>query len=353
MAGQSSSVPLVLLLDSRLSGDKYWLHERLEAKGFHVSALGIPTYNMRNRKVRWRKLLLWWQYFSLGYRGARLANRMNAIIVAWNPIAGAFAAQFVPRGTRKVIALNMIAYDKGVINHALRSLVYRRGFSSGRMIATANSTEVRNHYIALFKIPPDQISVLHDSWDPRWEICPPTITDEDFVFSGGEAARDWASVSAVAAQLPEIRFKVVARRMNWAHTSPVPSNMEVFFDLTEDQFYSMVKRSRIVLLSVKGNITAGLMLLMKSALLGKVVISTQTMATEAYYPDTCKDLLLPEGDIEGVTSVVSRYHSNPDLVLRKASMLQSFVRANYTPEGFSSRVSELVYLAANQPRQSR
>lgn len=353
MAGNGSSIPLVLLIDSRLNGEKFWLQEKLEAEGFDVTPLGIPTYNMRNRTVRWRKALLWWQYFRLGYRGARLARRNKAIVVSWNFIVGAFAAQFVPRGSRQVIALNMIAYDKGIINRILRSLVYRRGFSSGRMTATANSAEVRDHYIASFKIPPDQISVLHDPWSPRWETCPPSASDEGYVFSGGEAARDWASVFAVAARLPEIKFKVVARRMHWTYSSNVPPNMEVLFDLSQDDFYGMVKRSRLVLLSLKGKITAGLLLLTRSALLGRVVVSTQTMATEAYYPDECKDLLLPEGDVEAITSAVARYHADCHLAVEKAAMLQSHVRANYSPEAFANRVSDLVHLAAHSPANSK
>ena len=347
MAGQNGSIQLVLLLDAPLSNDKFWLHEKLEAEGFRVSVLGIPGYNMRNRVVKWRKLLLWWQYFRLGYQGARLARRINAVVVSWNSIAGAFAAFFVPRGSRRVIALNLIAYNKGVINHLLRSLVYRHGFSSGRMIATANSLEVRNHYISLFKVREDQISVLHDSWSPRWQICPPTVKDDNFVFSGGEASRDWASVLAVAAKLPQIKFKVVARKMYWTYASSVPSNMEVYFDLTQDEFYDMARRSRVVLLSLKGKITAGLLLLTRSALLGKVVISTQTMATEAYYPESCRDLLLPEGDVEAITAAVGRYYCNTDLRLSKASMLQNFIRANYSPEAFSGRVSELVHDVTN------
>ena len=344
MTGQGKKIALVLLVDWQLGPVKFWLQEKLGNEGFEVSIIGIPNYSMRNRTVKWRKLILWWQYFRLGKEGARLARQLDGIVVGWNFIAGAFAALFMPKKSKRVISLNMIAHDKGVVNHFLRSWIYNRGFSAERMIATVNSEELRDLYLKSFKIRPDQLYVLHDCWAPTYEQRKPSVEGEDYVFSGGEAARDWDSLLKVARKLSEVKFEVVARKMNWPSNRDVPPNVQVFFDLDETSFYAMVKKSRLVLLPLKGKVTAGLIVLIRAILLGKLVVTTDVAATKSYYPECATDLLVPEGDPMKLSLVTQRYYSNTDLRIDKAFAVQNFTLANHSPEAFARRVGELVQM---------
>src|SRR4030067_926845 len=107
----------------------------------------------------------------------------------------------------RVISLNMIAHDKGVVNHFLRSWIYNRGFSAERMIAAVNSEELRDLYLKSFKIRPDQLYVFHDCWAPTYEQRKPSVEGEAYVFSGGEAARDWDFLLKGAWKVSEVKFE--------------------------------------------------------------------------------------------------------------------------------------------------
>jgi hypothetical protein len=107
----------------------------LAERDFRVTTLGIPDYSMRNRHAKWRKVLLWWSYLVLGYRGVQLARRSAAVIVLWNFIPGVFAvlvSRVLPKPRVRVVSLNAIAFRKGVIHDFARRFVYRTAFASGR-----------------------------------------------------------------------------------------------------------------------------------------------------------------------------------------------------------------------------
>jgi glycosyltransferase involved in cell wall biosynthesis len=332
----------VLLFDWRLGEKKFWLQNELEKKGHKVFPLGIPGYDLKNRTIKWRKIVLWWQYFKLGWQGSRLAHKTKSDIIAWNFIAGVFASLFFPAKSQRVLALNMITYEKGRINQLVRRLIYNRAFFSRRVIGTINSKNMVDKYLKHFKIQQDQLFELHDSWSANYEVVSPKNEDEGFIFSGGESARDWETLLEVANKLLFTQFKIVARRKYWVSSWKVPPNVSVIFDLDDEEYYNLVKRSRLVLLPLKGIVTAGLIVLIRSILLGKVVITTETPSIVPYYPKSLTNLLTREGDVEQLTLLATRYLNNDDLRIKTAIEIQQYVLTEYSPEKFTSRLLNMI-----------
>jgi glycosyltransferase involved in cell wall biosynthesis len=236
----------------------------------------------------------------------------------------------------------MIARTKGFLNRILRRLVYQTAFMSDQLLLTVNSPELRAQYLETFKIRPENISVLHDPWWPSYEVSLPNLNDEAFVFSGGEAARDWETLLSVATACPDIRFKVIARRKNWAPTRNVTSNVDVLFDTSQEEFFSLAARSRLIILPLVSKVTAGLIVLIKSVIMGKMVIATDTPATAPYYPKDCRDLLVPESDAEKMISRLKYYWIYHQERINKATKLQSHVIQYFSPEAYAKQVSDLI-----------
>lgn len=339
---------IILLASWRVENPKKnWLHVELERIGYNVVTLDIPEYNIKNREIKWREILLWSDYLKLALRGIRIARRNDgAVVVACHSLVGVFVSLLSnPLSSTKrlpVIALNMIIRDKGIWIRFIRWFFYRNAFLSDQFLVTVSASELRDQYIKQFKIKFQNISVLRDCHGPVSIFSEPNIKGKDFVFSGGEADRDWHTLISVAKACPEIFFKVVARQRSWPRDLTVPSNVEVLFDTNQAEFYKLVSDSRIVLLPLMGTATAGLIVQKRSIKLGKLVIATNTPATVAYYPHDCKDLLVQEADVQTMTSNLRYYWHDPDACFSKVKKLQDHLRNNFSAQAYASQISELI-----------
>lgn len=332
-----------MLVDWPAEGKKFWLADELRRKGFNVILEGIENFNSKNTEVKWRKLILWGQYFALGWRGAKKAKHHNGVILSWSFIPGIFAAiilKFFFMKDLKVIALNMIARKKGIIIETIRDYIYKLAFKKTDIFITVNSKEMREKYINKYDIHQDKIAILQDPYSIPTSILKPNYSD--YVFSGGEAARDWDTVIKVAQKCPDIPFVVIARRKYWDHSKEIPVNLKVYFDTSEEEFYGKVANSRLVILPLNSDVTAGLIVLKASILMGKAVITTETPATINYYPPECRSLLLPMGDAERLSSVLQQLWHNDEERLIKANLLQEYIRQHFSPASFASRVADLL-----------
>ena len=346
-----SDSKVVLLVDWVVGDNAFWLSELLAERGSQVVTLGIPDYSMRNREVKWRKVLLWWQYLVLGYRGVQLARRSSAIVVSWNFIPGIFAvlvSRILPSPRVRVVSLNAIAYRKGTIYDFVRGLMYRTAFASGRLWLTVNSEEVRRLYEEQFGFLPERVEVLHDCWTRDYELGDPGRRDEGHIFVGGEAARDWPLVLEVAARRPEVRFELVARRKDWPPAATCPPNVHLQFDTSDKEFYGLVEGSRLVLIPLSSTVTAGLIVLIRSALLGRLVLATRTPATEACYPAELDHLLVHTGDAIGFCTLIDALWHDDDVRVEAARSLQDHVYESRTPHEFADRVADLVRRAGSE-----
>ena len=311
---------IILLINWELRKESFWLQEELINKGLNVQIVGIPNFNKRNRYIKWRKIILLIQYFILSIKGTILARENNCVIISWSFFCGTIAALFSSKRDNKVIGLNMIVFEKSFIHNFTRKLFFENLFSTKKIITTVNSNYLLKEYQSDFKIPRNHIQILNDPWSPDYEKKLPNISSGNYVFSGGEAARDWDLVLRIAEKLPEISFMIIARKNLWHTELPTPQNVEIRFDASLQEFYSEIKKSRFVILPIKGEVTAGLSVLIRSALLGKLVISTKTPSTQYYYPEICQDLLVNQNSIKKYIELIKLYWNNDHLILNKITI---------------------------------
>jgi len=351
---------VLLLVDWDVGDDAFWLRDLLTKRGFDVLTLGIPHYSMRNREVKWRKVVLWWQYVALGYRGARIARRGPAVIVSWNFIPGVFAAQFSrisPEPRSPVLSLNAIAHRNDMVRDAVRWLVYRTAFASGLLWVTVNTEELRERFETQFGFLPARVEVLPDCWEARYETGDPSRPDEGYIFVGGEASRDWELVLDIAECCSDLQFEIVARRKHWPMNRPCPRNVHLRFDTSEQEFYRLVAGSRLVLMPLVDRMTAGLIVLIRAALLGRLVLATRTPATETCYPAELAHLFVDIGDAEGFCTLIRALWHDENGRVHAARALQSYVHERRSPDAFADRIADLVRRviseAAEAPTDSR
>jgi len=336
---------IVLLLDDRLDGSAHWIATGLARRGYQVALLDIPGYSTRNRLVRWRKAILWWQYLGLATRGLRLAGRGDATIVSTNFHVGALAAALsrLRRGGQpNVLALNAIVREKAPALTWARTHLYRLAFGGGSLRLTVNSRENALRYQRMFGFDEQHISVVNDPWAPHYPLEDRSDAGSDSIFCGGEAARDWETFFAVARDHPEICFIGVALSRDWAYQERVPDNVDMRFDIPESEFYERLEKARIVLLPLKGSVTAGLIVLVRSALLGRLILATKTPATDSYYPMSRSELLVAEGDTQAFSQLIDRYWDDAAARRAAAADVKAHILEHRSPDSYLDAIAAIL-----------
>lgn len=334
---------IVLLVDWKVTaGTRFWLQSELEKLGHATELRGIPNYNIKDETSRLGKLRLWSKYYRLALAGIRRTGK-NEIIITDNFVVGAIAA-FVCKVTgrkRKIISLNMIAHEKGFLNNVLRKGVYNAAFKYKSFWFSVNDEELIATYAKRFNFPTRQMFVLHDPFYSSDEQL--DFEDSgDFIFTGGDAFRDWEGFIQCAEQLPNIRFIGVARRKYFPADRKLPSNLQMHFDIPSDEFYGLLKKSRIVFLPLNSLAPCGLIVMIKAALLSKPVIITETPSTKNYIQNNISGRLIKMKDIKDMQASILSLYNSGDLRRKYSQNLKNYVIDNFSTEKNAKIINQVI-----------
>jgi hypothetical protein len=121
----------------------------------------------------------------------------------------------------------------------------------------------------------------------------------------------------------------------------------VRYDTTHDEFLARLGNARVVLLLLRSDIPAGLIVLKKAILLGRLVIATSTPAVRPYFPPECRSLLLPRGDTEGIVRRLMAYWSEEHMRCDAAARVQAHLVETHGPVTYTARLIDLAYPPAS------
>ncbi len=334
---------IVILVDWKVtSNTKFWLQTELEKLGHATELRGIPNYNIKDDSTRLGKIRLWFKYLKLAKTGIKRSGK-SGIIITDNFVVGAIAAFIckISRKRRKIISLNMIAHEKGFLNSVLRKGVYNAAFKYKSFWFSVNDEELIAEYSKRFNFPTKNIFVLHDPFYSSDE----QLDYEDsgnFIFTGGDAFRDWEGFIQCAKDLPGIHFIGVARRKYFPADIVLPANLKMYFDIPQEEFYDLLKKSMIVFLPLKSLAPCGLIVMVKAALLSKPVIITETPSTRNYIKNDLSGKLVKMNDVMDMqSSILSLYHS-VELRKKYTQNLKSYVIDNFSTEKNAKIINEVI-----------
>jgi len=235
----------------------------------------------------------------------------------------------------------MIAHDKGIINRIFRKVIYNTAFRNKDFWFSVNDRQLVDLYAQQFRFPEDRVFVLHDPFfksDEQAEFR----ADGEFVFTGGDAYRDWESVIACARELPQIRFVGVARKKYFPAHSELPVNLFMHFDTTQDEFYGLMKRSRLVFLPLNSQAPCGLIVMMRAALLSKPAIISETPSTRNYIRDGVSGRLLPLHDREAMKEAISSLFGSTALQEQYAGELKRYILEHFSTGSAMKKIERII-----------
>jgi glycosyltransferase involved in cell wall biosynthesis len=336
-------VRIIILADFKVTaGSSFWIREELEQLGYTTELLGIQDYDPKDDTTRIGKIKTWYKYFKLASKGLRLSGK-DDVLISDNFVIGAITAFLGKlRGrNRKVIGLNMIAHDKGIVNRLFRKIVYNRAFRNPGFWFSVNDRQLVDLYAKEFQFPAERVFVLQDPFFKNDEQAG-FSGEGSYVFTGGDAYRDWEGVISCARELPDIRFTGVARKKYFPAHAELPSNLTMYFDTSQDEFYGLLKNSRLVFLPLNSKAPCGLIVMMRAALLSKPVVISDTPSTQNYIRDQVSGRLLPLNDREKMKEVVSSLYGNTELQQQYAGALKSFILEHFSTGSAMRKIETII-----------
>lgn len=227
--------------------------------------------------------------------------RRTDVLFTWNQLVALIpAAVFrLCRKSKPVVCQNFLYRPSAsAAVDACRRLFYNYALGYRKFYLSVQSEELLHHYKKQgITLPPERCYAVKDCLPEnrvpqRWvQAAVPDGANEGYVFTGGEANRNWKTVMDIARQLPDQAFVAVARKRFFDTRLAVPSNVTMHWDTTLEEYFALVAKSKMTLIAVKDELNpAGLLLLFDSIVLGKPVVATQTPFI-APYLGPCKSEL--------------------------------------------------------------
>lgn len=331
---------LFFLVDSNIKNNNHWLSNRLNLHNFTAIVIGMNS-SMKNRTIKWRRFIHFFHYLNLAIRSIYRSEN-NDLIVSWNFIVGAIVAFFCQllHINRTILALNMISHNKGIVNSFFRKKIYNIAFKYPQFYTTVNSQDLIKDYSKEYIFEKNHFYVLPDCFSEGHEAAGFAIGNGS-VFCGGEAMRDWETLFNAANILPEISFIAIARKINFNHNLIIPKNVKLLFDTDIDYFYKCLKESSIIALPLSTNAPAGLIVMIKAALLSKPIIITSTPSTQGYIENNINGILIEPKDAQLLANKIKMLLSNPTIMKQLGNAINESIK-KFSPDNYAETLKNII-----------
>lgn len=319
----------------------FFLQEELNKHGFKSVVFDIPDFEIRDRTIKHRIVILYFKYLKLAYRTLVNSNE-NDIVICWNfntAIALGYLCRLFGK-KRKIVALNIIAHKKNIIFETLRRWICSPIMKMKHCYITVNSKQYVEDYARRFRVSIKKFFVLHDPVQTQRKT--PYQFRDSYVFCGGEAQRDWESLFTAAEQLPEMKFVCIARRKYFDPQLSPPANVELHFDTDYDTFFHYMRNASIVAIPLKSELASGLIILLEAALMSKPIIATRTPSTSNYIIDNDHGILIDRGNPDQLRDAIKELYPNRTLQKKLADNLLAFLMEHHSHARYTSRLIEII-----------
>jgi glycosyltransferase involved in cell wall biosynthesis len=279
----------------------------------------------------------------LGLKSLKKSNKED-ILIALSFTPGMFAAALNKMFNlkRKIILINLIIRSKGKLITTIRGKFYRYLLNSNNIVVTVNTKKLIVSYGEMLKIKTDNFYVLPDYYNSIEYEEKEFEESGGYVFSGGESSRDWHTLFKSAQMLPNIKFIIVARKKYFPSNLKIPLNVDVRFDIARHEFHELLANCTINVLAIKEDVPAGLIVLIRGALLCKPAIATSTSSINNYVIHETTGLSCEIFNAEDLTKQINLLYNDISLQKQYAEALKEHVMKNYSDSAYVRKVAKII-----------
>ena len=203
----------------------------------------------------------------------------------------------------------------------------------------------REYYLSVLGLPETRIHFLPLGIDPNPFSPSPEDQTEDYVFSAGDASRDYETLLN-AARLVDTRIKIVSwwalQRCLENYGSP-PENVEIHGFMPLLQLKDMIGRADFVVLSLQSvPWSMGQSVLLYAMAMAKAVIISSVPGIIDYVIDGETALLCQHGNAADMAEKINHLLANPDEAQRIGENARKAVLANFSEEAMAKAIYKVL-----------
>lgn len=272
---------------------------------------------------------------------AMACSSKGGIVFCWSQWSALFVNMLPGAASRYIISYNWLTPQP---NRKTRFL-YVKALGNPHFAAITNATETKEKLLKAYGARDiGNIWFIPDVFDDN-EIFKSSsyIEEERYCFIGGRANRDWELFLEIARDCMDISFIAVAARSDWKKEWVIPENVTVKFDTSFNEYYELLEKAFLTIYPLKENKVSGLINIIKSVQLGKLVLTTKLEVTEMYYPNTCSDFLISIGDKKKWVDAINRiYAYDKTEYEERFDMLKNHITERFSPGMAGRKLSEIL-----------
>jgi glycosyltransferase involved in cell wall biosynthesis len=181
----------------------------------------------------------------------------------------------------------------------------------------------------------------------RWGVRPPPVTSAPPLFAGdyicalGKNARDYRTMIAALAKLPQVQCVVVAQPFNLEGIA-IPENVKVVCNIPLAEADNILQYSQFMLLPLDtGETSCGHITIVAAMHLGKTVVATDSIGIADYFPDGYEAPKPAAGDVDGWVRAIETLTADAALRERCGAQGRVFARDYCSHEAAYQKTMEV------------
>ena len=174
----------------------------------------------------------------------------------------------------------------------------------------------------------------------------PFIKKQKYIFCGGFSNRDWGTMMKIACIMPDVKFVFAMLKRDFDGElggEKIPSNVQIFFNIAAEEYYQKMHDASVVVIVLREEKVSGLINIVHSAVEGVLCIINRTDATNQYYTDDNRDLLISTKDPEvWAKKIAEVLNYSEDEYIKRAEIFQDYIRENFSPSKAAEKIYSLI-----------
>jgi hypothetical protein len=325
-----------------------WLVDELKKLGYNIDMIFGKFRYSDLQRTRFKKIKITYSLLLILFKSllksiTNLFKKEKLLFITWSYYHGIyinFTHKFLFINVR-LIALNNLLRKSSGFNKLKDKIVHYVAKKNPYINYTVNNKSQIEKFINNYSISPKKIFIIEDA--VRYVEHTFKYIKDNVIFSGGYGNRDWDTLHEAMKTLdPSTNFRLITVSKNKIKADI--SNYESYYNLPRDQFYSKMNQSKIVIVPLKDDSTAGIIIITEAILRGKLVITAKTKITQAYIPIELEDLLYNLNDSNDLSNKVQLLlNYTKEEYIKKVKLLKSNL-VKYNTFNTTKKIEEIVKL---------
>jgi glycosyltransferase involved in cell wall biosynthesis len=280
------------------------------------------------------------RHLAWGWKLFRLSSCFQAVITGSERLAFVFAVlqKFRRHKVPHIFMQSMWDLPLSRVQRLFKCALFRTVVSSASRVLVYSRRQLEL-YPRQLGVPREKLVFLYSHTSLYGKEY--TVSRGDYVFSGGDANRDYATLVAAARGL-NCRVIIVSHQLAELPTAALPANVEIIGGLPPDEFNRMMAGAAAVVVPLRPGAleTGGRTVYGNAMTMGKAVIVADDDAGD-YITNEHDGLLVPASQAIALHHAIARVLGDTELCIRLERNAKQTARA-FAPEIFFNAIFALV-----------